>query len=229
MSREQSFQLNPSNYPERWKFLFEIYQSDGLFMLVYLIRVAFLSLIVGCLSEYPHIQAILIVLINFGMLFYLILGSPIAKKISYIQHMVIETALLVYNGVFAILAVFDLKSDRLRDTSGQLLMILYLITSLITAMLILMKLLHQVYRLLFKANGGLQTGHIQLREFSQNSEYEEEINENSQQQRNVADEIVVGFREINQEGKCTFLLKIKTLDTDPGSEENSIEADVLVE
>ena len=200
-------QQNISDYPERWRFFFGIYKSDGLFMLISLMRVTLLSLVIGCLSEYPHIQAILILAISFAMLLYLILGLPIAKRISFLQHMVIEAALLLYNGVFAILVACDLEGESAKQVFGQSMIILYLITSLITALIIWMKLMYNVYDLLFKARGGLQTGHIQLREFSQSSEEEEgEVDESFEQepeQQSVANEIV-GFEEINQQGKERF-------------------------
>ncbi len=97
--------------------------------------------------------------------------------------------------------------------------------------MIFMKLLYQIYHLLFKTRNSIQAGHIQLREFSQSNDDEQEIGENEnlepQQQGNV-DEI--GFREINQEGKKRSLVKkIIFLDADAEEEEDSIEADVIIE
>ncbi len=120
-----------------WQFLFEIY-NQRIFLLIYIVRVAFVSLIIGWLQKSPKIQASLILLVNFGMLVYLISSSPIKKKMSNIQHKVIEAALFLYNGMFAILAVLDLKDDDgVKNASGQLMIILYLVTSIITAIIIL--------------------------------------------------------------------------------------------
>jgi len=224
-SQEQYVRLNASNYPERWRFLFEIYQSNGLFMLIYILRMAFVSFIIGCLSPYPQVQASLMGLVSVAMLLYLILGSPIAKKISYLQHLIIETALFLYNGVFVILVVFDLKDEDEKNISGRLMTTLYFTGSLITALIILLKLLKNIYHLLFKARDGLQADHIQLREFSQNSGgNEREINESFEQQPGGNE---VNFREINQEGNNIFLRKINILDSD--AEDDEIEANVVIE
>jgi len=189
MSQEQSH--------ERWRFLFETYKYDG--VLIYIIRMTFMSLTIGCLSRYPRIQASLMGFMSFTMLLYFILGSPIKKKINLIQHIVIETGLSLYHGVFAIFVVFD----GLRNTSGQLMTILYFSTSLITVIMIFMKLLYKAYHFLFKSSGSIQTGNIQLREFSEN---DEENADEREQQENV-DEI--RFREINQESKNIFVAKLK--------------------
>jgi len=140
---------------------------------------------------------------NLGMLLYLILGSPIQKKIIYLQHLIIETTLFLYNGIFVILEIFDLKDDDVRNVSGQLMMILYLTASLITALIILLKLFYKTYHLLFKTHDALQAGHIQLREFS--SQNSEEMNESFEPQRVVNE---VGFREINQEGIIIVIKKL---------------------
>ena len=129
---------------ERWRFLFEIYKPDRfyqkVFVLVFIARVTFVSIIIGSLNESPQIQAMLIVFVNFGMLTYLVLSSPIKKEMSFLQHLVIETALLFYNGIFALLVICGLRDEDVKNASGQLVMILSLLTSLITALLILLKL-----------------------------------------------------------------------------------------
>jgi len=187
---------------EKWRFLFETYQSNGLFTLIYILRMVLLSFIIGYLSQYPQVQASLIVLMNLGMLLYLILGSPIQKKISYLQHLIIETALFLYNDIFVILETFDLKDEDEKNISGRLMTTLYFIGSLITALIILLKLLKNIYHLLFKARE-IQAGHIQLREFRESSEEdEEERNENFEQRQTSVNG--VSFREINQEGKNVF-------------------------
>ncbi len=195
-------QQNISNYPEKWRFLFEIYRPGGYFLLIYILRVTCLSLILVYLSEYPEIQAILIILVSFAMLLYLILRSPIAKKISSMQHMIIEAGLLFYNGVVAILVVFGLENDEMENFSGQVMIILYLMTSLITALIIIIKFFYNIWNLLFKTRNGLQTGHIHLRELSQGSS-EEETDESLEQQEGFADES--SLREIHQQGKEKIL------------------------
>ncbi len=202
---------------QRWQFLFEIYKSDRLdqrlFVLFYVMRVSFVSLVIGSLSRYPRIQGVLMVLVNFGMLIYLIWGSPIQRTLSKIQHLVIEIPLLLYNIFFIFLAVTE-SNINVKNALGQLMTILYFITSIITPLIILIKFLHIIYCILFKTHDGFE------RVQSQNiDEGEEVVSDNSEQQQNEVD-----LMEINQEGKENFYTKnnLNILDS-------NFEADVVIE
>jgi len=179
---------------ERWRFIFEIYKPNRPFLLLYIIRMGSVSIVLGCFSEYPDVQAILMVLANFGMLFSLIYGSLIRKTICYIQHLIIEIGLLLYNILFMLLAVQGHQENV--DIIGDLMTIVYLITCIKTAIVIVLKLLLYIFCFM-QTSGGNQTGHIQLRELNQ-SEVEE--NGNSEQQSTAE----IGTWEIdndNNDGK----------------------------
>jgi len=147
----------------RWKFIFEIYKSENIpqrfFVLIYVIRVILANLAIRCLSEYPLVQSISMTIISFGMLFYLIWGSPIQKRMSYIQHIAIEISLLLYNILLVILAVQE--NDENLGVIGQLMMVLYLITPIATAILIGGKLFYNLYSI-YGSKIELSKGIIQL-------------------------------------------------------------------
>ena len=153
---------------QRWKFIFEIYKSDSLpqrlFVLIYIIRVVSVNLVLGCFSQYPLVQAILMVSMSFGMLLYLIWSSPIQKTMGYIQHIAIEISLLLYNILLTILAVQE--NEKNLGVIGQLMTILYLITPIATAIMIVVKLLYDIYSLpkIYGSKIGPSGGIIQLGE-----------------------------------------------------------------
>jgi len=152
----------------RWKFLFEIFsENQRFFILVYFTRVIVYHLVIGLLNGYPSLQAFSMMLLSFGMCFYLIWTSPIKNALCKIQYLTVELALLSYNCIFGILAVFALKESSVTDVLGQLMNILYLITSVITVFIIAFKILHIIYRY-SKAQSSLV--HIQLSEMNQEND-----------------------------------------------------------
>ena len=185
---------------QRWKFIFEIYKSETLsqrlFVLIYIIRVVLMNFVLSCFSQYPLVQAVLMVSMSFGTLLYLLWASPIQKTSSYIQHIAIEISLLLYNILFVILAVQE--NDQNLGVIGQLMMILYLITPITTAIIILIKLLMRIYYLSRKygASTGSPSarGIIQLGEASNRNEEGEMSFSNDdrieqQQQENIVEVI----------------------------------------
>ena len=208
---------------QRWRFIFEVYRFDSiyqrLFLVVYLVRVILVSIIIARLENFPRIQAIFLILISVGILTYLIRVSPIRNRISYLQHMIIETILLFYNVLLVVLATVNSeRGEGLKNNLGHLLNILYGGTLILTGIIIVMKLLCHLYSLLFK---GTQTGHIQLREFSQNSEEEAAI-ESSEQQAVVE----IGEEGQMSQGRYFFFWRTNFYILD--SDENAIEADVVI-
>ena len=175
---------------QRWRFLFETYRFDRvyqrLFVGLFVLRMALMSIIIGCLYEYPRIQAVLLVLISFGTLFYLIVVSPIEKRTNFIQHIVIESVMLLYNILLAILAVEkdsqNIDAD-MKNALGHLMTILRLLTSITTTGMILAKLSGQIYYLYCKTwsprIAPSSRGFIQLNEVSHNEEINEESTEPS--------------------------------------------------
>ena len=149
------------------------------------------------MEKHPVVQAIFLALISFGMTFYLIIASPIRKKISFIQHLVIEIALLLYN---VALVIFSVRPDAdLKDTLGQMMMILYLIAPFITAILIVMKFLSNFYSL-YKPFGSniapSSSGFIQLSEMRNEGE-EEDQDEN--EERNESSQIISVIEDADEE------------------------------
>ncbi len=171
---------------QRWRFVFEIYKSDRLsqrlFVLIFMMRVALISIIIGFLVKYPVVQAILMTIVNFAMLCYLMCASPIQKKFCSIQHMVIENTLLFYNVLVVVLAVEngDPNIDvDVKNALGQLMTVFYLIAPLLMAILIVIKLLYHVYSLnksniSSSSNIRSSLDFIELSEASHNGEIEEE-------------------------------------------------------
>ena len=141
----------------RWRFVYEIYKSENIFIFIYLLRVILVNLILSFFSDHPQTQVFTLMGISSGMVFYLVFASPIQKTISKIQHMTTEVALLLYYTI--LLANFD--------EFGHLMAILYLITSFITSILIVYKLLRIIYDF-YKKDNSRSEEHIELSQESSN-------------------------------------------------------------
>lgn len=172
---------------ERWRFVYEIYRSESLgqqlFVFIYFLRVVLVSVILSFGTNYPHIQIFTLMIISFGMIFYLVYTSPIQKAISKVQHMITEIALLFYHillGISMVLFNFeDEKSINIKNVLGHLMAILYLITPLITGIVIVFKLLKNIYDYYQRENSRLE--HIELSHLSNG---DQSVNENSMQVSN---------------------------------------------
>jgi len=171
---------------QKWKFVFETYRNERLaqrlFVLIFIIRVVSVSLIIGYFEKYPLIQSILLMIISFGMVSYLFCASPIQKKMSHIQHLVVEIALLLYNAILVLLVVSENAQNidvDVKNALGQLMALLLLTTPLLTSIIIFVKLLKNIYDKTFGSNSGSSSGFIQLSEMSHNDDGDEENNEQS--------------------------------------------------
>ena len=131
---------------QRWRFLFEIFsENHKCFILIFFLRMILFHLIIGLLYNSPHFQPFGILLMNFGMSFYLSWLSPVQKTINKTQYLIIESALLFYNLIFGILTVFGFSDGSVTGVFGQLMNILYLITSVLTAFIIIVRILQIIY------------------------------------------------------------------------------------
>jgi len=123
------------DWEQRWKFLSETFKFERLpqrlFVLFYLVRMILVNIIISYFENYARIQAILMMLLSFGILYYLVWTSPFQKKIDNFQCRVIEIALFLYHIILAILGFLDGKDNK-DIIFGQLIGILYLTTPVIT-------------------------------------------------------------------------------------------------
>ncbi len=93
----------------------------------------------------------------------------VKKTLSKVQYFIVEFALLFYNFIFWISGFTD---SSVTDSFGQLMNVLYLIISVITAFIIVVRILHLLYQY-YKGCCSLansQTGHIQLSEMNQDND-----------------------------------------------------------
>jgi len=184
----------------RWRFMFEIFSENSrFFIFIFFLRVIMFDLVIGLLGNYPYFQSFSMILLSCGMCFYLVWLSPIKKTLSKIQYLTIEFALLLYNLIFGVLAVFDLSDGLMADILGQLMNILYLITSVITAVLIVLKIIHKIYKKYNSSSRNLQENQIQLSEVNQDSPIESVPFEALNQEEEEAN-----FGDQNNFGKLLF-------------------------
>jgi len=151
----------------RWRFLFEVFsENQRFFIIIFWVRLILVHLTLALLKDFSYFQGLILILLSFGMCFYLISHSPIKKVLCKIQYLIVEFALLFYNLIFCGLAVFALSDDLVTNILGQLMNILYLITSVITAFLIVVKILHIIY-CQYKAHNSSFVNQIQMSEMNQ--------------------------------------------------------------
>jgi len=117
--------------------------GQQIFLLVFIIRVACFSAIVGYTYDYPLLQAALIVCINLMMTLYLIITRPMKAKINFVQQITFELLLLIFNINICILAVADeLESEafEMRKNIGELIVMLNIIVPLLSTVFIVLKI-----------------------------------------------------------------------------------------
>jgi len=131
-----------------YKTLFECYKGDSyfqqIFMFVFMIRVSLFNGIIGYLYPHPLAQAILVILINTGILVYLVIKRPMRKIINLIQQILLEGIIFVFNiGVFilAILDAEDQKNETTRENIGDMLIMINVIVPILAMTLIAIKIL----------------------------------------------------------------------------------------
>jgi len=207
---KEHLEITPSHL-QKWRFTFEIYKSDRLyqrlFVLIYLIRVISVSIIIACLDKHPLLQAVCLVLISFGMISYLFCASPIQMKISHLQYLVVEIPVMLYNALLFALTVINETQNvdvDVKNALGQLMTLLFLTTPLLTSIIIVAKLLIQVYNLYKKRSSNIETpsGFIQLSEMSHDDDEERE--EESLEQSHVMT-VIVNENEDNNGKYDSFL------------------------
>jgi len=178
---------------QRWKFIFEVYKNERLyqqlFVLIYLVRVVSVSIIIGCLYEYLLIQAIFLVFVSLGMVSYLFCASPIKNISSFIQHIIVEIALLLDNFLLVILAVIDGSQNidaDVKNAFGQLMTILYLIAPILTVIIIVVKLLRNICSFWKTSSPNIESssagGFIQLSEMDRDGESNAVLNNETVQE-----------------------------------------------
>jgi len=130
-----------------YKVFFESYKTDQIsqhiFLVIYLLRVAFFNIIIAYIFKSPLAQAILINLLNFIITAYLVFKNPLKDKICFVQHLAIESMLLIYHICLFILAFMDHGSSQAEGTRAFFggIMVVFLITGpIVTALLIIFKL-----------------------------------------------------------------------------------------
>jgi len=126
---------------------FEAYKSHQIiqhvFLLIYLMRVAFYNIIIGYVFKSPLAQALLINFLNFGMVAYLLLKAPLEEKFCFAQQILMESILFVYNLCLLVLAIMDLAGAEVESTRaffGGIMVVILIVGPVGMAVLILLKL-----------------------------------------------------------------------------------------
>jgi len=129
------------------RMFFEIYKSDQLikqiFLIIYLLRVGFFNIVIGYVFRSPLTQALLINLMSFFMTAYLLLKVPIKDKLCFVQHVTLESMLLIYNICLLVLVSMDLTNTQAEGTRaffGGIMVVIMIVGPIATALLIVFKL-----------------------------------------------------------------------------------------
>jgi len=123
--------------------------SQHLFMAVFIIRTYLFSLIIGYLFDHPLAQAILIIILNLAMLFYLILNTPLKLKIKLAQFIVQEIMMFSVNLCVLILASLDEAgsvSASFRAVIGDIIIMLNLIFNFLATVFVVLVGLFSAYQ-----------------------------------------------------------------------------------
>jgi len=146
-----------------WRFLFEIYKPEQVFVFIHMVRVLVFSIIISYLKSYPRIQGFVILSISLVMVSNFFWKSPIENKLCYLQHMLLEALLVVYNLLvftLSILDVFGEKASEFRVIIGGIMTVEALGAPIITALLISFKVIRWCFY--FFQKGNKNDGFIQM-------------------------------------------------------------------
>lgn len=104
-----------------YQIAFESYKNDSLLQqscfLISCFRLYFFYLVLGCLFEYPLVQAILINLQGLAFLFYLLYIRPFKEKLDLFQSVALEFILQLIHVSVLGLAIIDVSEHIITETS----------------------------------------------------------------------------------------------------------------
>ena len=129
-----------------YKTLFAMYKDQSyfqrIFLFIFIIRVSIFNAVIGYFFQYPLFQAILITLVNLSMLLYLISKRPMKAMINFIQQVVLEGFLLVFNVCLCVLASLDhngIEAYEFRDSVGEVMVVMNLVVPIISVIILAAK------------------------------------------------------------------------------------------
>jgi len=136
---------NKSGDLDQYEILFKISKdatySQHLFMAIFIIRTYLFSLIIGYLFDHPLAQAILIILLNIGMLMYLIIKTPLKLKVKLAQFIFQEIMVFIVNLCILILACLDeadSESASFRATIGDIIIMTNIVYNFLAIIFIIL-------------------------------------------------------------------------------------------
>ena len=142
--RGQEIEVKWGNY----KTLFAIYKDQSyfqqIFMFIFIVRVSIFNTMIGYFFNYPLFQVITITLTNTGMLLYLLFKRPMRAVINFLQQVVLEGFLFVFNVCLCILAGLDhsgVEAYDFRDKVGEVMMIINIIVPVVSVVILGVKFL----------------------------------------------------------------------------------------
>jgi len=146
---------------EKWtshRTFFEMYKSESaaqqMFLLIYLMRVMLFNVVLGYIFKSPLAQAVLVMLINLMMVTYLLLKNPFKDKLCFVQHLTLESMLLVYNICLLILVTMDLVESQAEGTRaffGGIMVVMLITGPIASAILIVFKLIFRLKEVYYKS------------------------------------------------------------------------------
>ena len=126
------------NTNKGYQVVYEAFKDSGLmqqsFFLIFTSRLILFHIIVADLIYHPFIQAILILLMNIGMILYLCLKYPIKSKLRLGQYIIQELLLLVANICVLIVASLDLspkEDDSTKKIAGEIFLYMNMVLSML--------------------------------------------------------------------------------------------------
>jgi len=126
-----------------YKTFFAIYKDQSylqqIFMFIFLIRVSIFNAVIGYLFNFPFAQVILITLVNLCMLLYLVFRRPMKALINFIQQVVLEGFLFIFNVCICILAGLDhngVEAYEFRDHVGEVIVVINLIVPIVSIVIL---------------------------------------------------------------------------------------------
>jgi len=149
--KDKRQQIESHEIENKWadyRTFFAIYKDESyfqqIFLFIFLIRIAIFNFVVGYFFNFPLLQAILITLTNLSMLLYLIFKRPLKAMINFIQQIVHEGFLFIFNICICLLAGLDhnkIEAYGFRNGVGEVMFILNIIVPIVSIGTLVAKIL----------------------------------------------------------------------------------------
>ena len=139
---------SPKRKWQSFTLLFENYEKNSLYMMLFLTRTIIFNLVIANLFDYPLLQTVLILILGILMLAYLVIKRPLKELLELIQLFLNEILLMVVNISVFIIAIMDhlgIQESERRNQIGEVINSISFIFTALSLLFVALQILLFLY------------------------------------------------------------------------------------